>query len=146
MKKLEWSYLMLILLPVIVNASYLIGWNCETGFLANNGMASYLINTVVVVLSLGSIYFCLKLFRFKIVRNQVLNAVEEFGRKAYIKWNVIRYVILGFTLLFNFLASFLLADDTGFYCGVIVLIGCLFCHASEKNFQIMRESENEKKE
>lgn len=137
---------MLILLPVIVNTFYLIGWDCGAGFLADNAMASYVINTIVVVLSLSVVYSCLKLFKFKIVRNQVLNTQEESGRRAYIKWNAIRYVILGFTLLFDFLASFLLADDTGFYCSLIVLIGCLFCHASEKNFQMMREPENEKKE
>jgi hypothetical protein len=146
MKKLEWSYLVLILLPVIVNTFYLIGWDCGAGFLADNAMASYVINTIVVVLSLSVVYSCLKLFKFKIVRNQVLNTQEESGRRAYIKWNAIRYMILGFTLLFDFLASFLLADDTGFYCSLIVLIGCLFCHASEKNFQMMREPENEKKE
>lgn len=145
MKKLEWSYLVLIILPVVVNASYLIGLDCGGGFLADNAMASYVINTVVVMLSLSVVYICLKLFKFKIVRNQVLNTQEKSARSAYIKWNAIRYVILGFTLLFNFLASFLLADDTGFYCSVIVLIGCLFCHASEKNFQMMRESENERK-
>lgn len=137
---------MLILLPVIVNTFYLIGWDCGAGFLADNAMASYVINTIVVVLSLSVVYSCLKLFKFKIVRNQVLNIQEESGRRAYIKWNAIRYMILGFTLLFDFLASFLLADDTGFYCSLIVLIGCLFCHASEKNFQMMREPENEKKE
>jgi len=145
MKKLEWGYLVLILLPVIINTSYQIGWNCEDGFLADNGMASYLINTFAVLLSLGVIYFCLKLFKFKIVSNQVMNSDEEFGRKAYVKCNAIRYVLFAFTLLFNFLDSFLLTDNTGFYCSVIVLIGCLFCYPSEKNFQMMRESENERK-
>jgi Na+/H+ antiporter NhaD/arsenite permease-like protein len=146
MKKLEWAYMVLILLPVIVNGAYQICGSSEDGLLAENGMASYVINSLAVIVSLAAIYFCLKIFKFKKVSREVNVEDEELGRKAYIKWNAIRYVILGATLIVDFLASFLLADDSGLYCSVIVLIGCLFCHAGEKNFQMMREPENEKKE
>lgn len=144
MNRLKWGYRVSLTFFAVLGLLYLSGY-LSSGILAGNGMVSYVLNTVAVILTLAAIYSGVRLFKFKKVRESVTDTDEPAARKKYIRWNVTRYVAMGITFLFDFSTAYLLADDSGLYAGIIVFISLVFCSASEDDFQLLRNPETKEK-
>ena len=79
----------------------------------------YVIQMVMILLTLGLVPFALRLFRFGFVRRQLIAQREQ----ALLRWGLVRISILGLLLTTNTLLYYLYAYEPAFgYLAVMVLL------------------------
>jgi|GEM_PF-909468 hypothetical protein len=79
------------------------------------------IQTIDILLLLGSLPGILWLFHQKVKKNALLPSIE-LRAKQYVKWVHIRFLIIDFNLIFNILLLFLLRDFSYLLATAIVLV------------------------
>lgn len=114
-------------IPLALAALYFLGLFEGEDCLANDSKSSYILSAAAILLTLGIIYFAIKLFRFKFISKQLQTPDKTKQIKVYINWNILRYLLLLAVIIFDLYLYFVTAGTTGFYCAVIALLSASFC-------------------
>ena len=106
-------------------------------------VTTYIIQVVTCILTLGSIYICLKLFKYR----RIVNSIKTEQTKSlckYINWNTFRYIWFILMLLANMFTYYV--TDTGdvyIALGAALLLSTCFCFPSiEECEYIIKQEEN----
>lgn len=91
-----------------------------SGDLADNTQMEFIFMTVMELVTLGSAFLALRLFKFEKVKNDLVSQKET----ALKKWGTIRLVLLGAPLLINTLFYYMYMKPTFGYLAIILVL-CL---------------------
>lgn len=97
---------------------------------AEEGQLSFYYQYIAVLLTLGGVYFALRLFKYHKVADKVRG-----NDAAYQEYSIIRMAMLEFPLLFNLEGYWLFATPSYAYMAIIVLIGFAFIYPSNERYQ-----------
>jgi tellurite resistance protein TehA-like permease len=97
---------------------------------ANEGQAAFCYQYAAVLLTLGSVYFALRLFKYGKVADKV-----KGSDAAYQRYSLIRMAMLEIPLLFNIEGYWLFATPSYVYMAIIALIGFAFVYPSNERYQ-----------
>ncbi|MCR5270805.1 MAG: hypothetical protein K6D91_07290 [Prevotella sp.] len=106
----------------------------------------YVVQTVMVLLTLSLIYLCLRLFKFKGIQNDLYTRKSE----ALAFWGSIRLGLLGALLIVNTLLYYMFGNEANFgHMAVITLLVMPFVYPSASRCEAEvtpAEPENKKEE
>ncbi len=129
MTKLKTIFITIIAITALI---YLIGDYLEVdmGFLAGSSETTlYVVETVMVLLTLSLIYLMLRLFKFKRIQNDLYERKEE----ALVRWGTLRLMLLGALLIGNTLLYYMFDNEANFgHMAVITLLVMPFIYPSAK--------------
>jgi hypothetical protein len=143
MKALTVLYFAIWFIPLLLCLLYYLGIFGIRHILYDE-VTTYIIQVVTCVLTLGSIYVCLKLFKY----GQVVNSIKKEPAKSlrkYINWNTLRYIWLILMLLANMFTYYI--TDTGevyIALGAALLLSTCFCFPSAQECEYIVNSEENK--
>ena len=117
-------------LPVLI---VLIGENCEmmTGAYATSVSGTYLIETIVILLTDFCVPLSLKLFSV-VLRHKIDLMTIPQALRHYVLWCLLRLVLLALPMLGGLVAYYLTYSGKGLLCTAIALIASLFCVPGRK--------------
>ena len=129
MTKLKTIFITIIAITALI---YLIGDYLEVdmGFLAGSSETTlYIVETVMVLLTLSLIYLMLRLFKFKRIQDDLYERKEE----ALARWGTLRLMLLGALLIGNTLLYYMFDNEANFgHMAVITLLVMPFVYPSTK--------------
>ena len=111
---------------------------------------NYVIQMVMILLTLGQIPLALRLFRFTNIHRELISYPEQ----AMLKWGIIRILLLGVLLVANILLYYFYAFEPAYgYLAIIVLLSMPFilptlsrCEAETTEDEVAEQSADENKE
>ena len=134
------TYLQIFFLVNILVGAALVFF-APSDYIGNEPKVLYWINLYAIVSGLGGMFFTLRLFAFKSVRQSVRNEDEQAGFSAFCRWTKVRLGILALALWSNVVlyqaSSY---TTTPKYCMLIILVAFVFCWPSRTEFEAIRKS------
>jgi len=120
---LLWTFVALALAVVLLFES----GTLEFGYYAGSSQeAEFLLTTMMELLTLAAIPLALRLFKFKMVRNELLQRQAA----GLMKWGVLRLLMLLVPLLVNTLLYYMYANVAFGYMAIILVIVLPFVYPS----------------
>ena len=95
-----------------------------------DGQMAFYFQYIAVLLTLGGVYFALRLFKYQMIADKVRG-----NDAAYQQYSLIRMAMLEFPLLFNLEGYWLFATPSYAYMAIIVLMGFAFVYPSNERYQ-----------
>jgi hypothetical protein len=92
----------------------------ETGVLEEKKQSEFILTALMELVSLGAAFLGLRLFKFKVVHNDLINRQEP----AMMKWGTVRLLILELPMLVDTLLYYIYMNTTFGYLAVMLLL-CL---------------------
>jgi hypothetical protein len=92
----------------------------ETGLLAEDKNSEFLLTSTMELLTLGSVFLALRLFKFNVVHSQLVAQKAS----ALSKWGTLRLLLLMVPMVVNTLLYYLFMNPTFGYMAIIQLL-CL---------------------
>jgi hypothetical protein len=92
----------------------------ETGVLEEKKQSEFILTALMELVSLGAAFMGLRLFKFKVVHNDLINRQEP----AMMKWGTVRLLILELPMLVDTLLYYIYMNTTFGYLAVMLLL-CL---------------------
>ncbi len=92
----------------------------ESGILAAEKQSEFLLTALMELISLGAAFLGLRLFKFRIVHDDLINRQEP----AMMKWGTIRLLILEVPMLVDTLLYYIYMNTTFGYLAIMLLL-CL---------------------
>ena len=129
-KHLQWAYALLLIVTILI---VVIG-ECRpemTGLLADDVRATYLVETVTILLTALCTPLSLKLFAWALIHRINTQSIEK-TLKRYRCWSHLRLLMLAIPLYFGLFAYYSCLSLTGLLCTLIALVASLFCRTNEK--------------
>ena len=100
------------------------------GILADDNQIEFVFESIAILLTLASIYFSLRLFKFKKIKNALCyNPLEN-----YRKYCVLRFAMLELPLLFNILCYWLFVNSSFAWLGVLIGLAFPFVYPTKERF------------
>jgi archaellum biogenesis protein FlaJ (TadC family) len=99
-----------------------------TGFIPSTPGANYVINLISLIVTLGSVFFAMQLFKKEKQDKTLIEGDAEAKRIAHLKWNGRRIGIIfsaAFTNLIIYYGG--TYNESAMYSLIITLIGALIC-------------------
>jgi hypothetical protein len=109
----------------------------ESGILTEQVTTIYILESLAFLFTISGFYFALKLFRFRIVKKSIERA-GVIGLHSYLRWSIIRLVIIALPLWFDLLIYYWTINTNGGLLALIAATGTFFCWPSEK--KMMQET------
>lgn len=111
----------------------------EQGMAVGNSQAEFVLTVAMELLSLGQIWLALRLFKMKVVKQDLIRRKADALRK----WGVLRLMLLDIPMVFNALFYELFLNTTFGYLAIILLICHPFVYPSLSRCEAEVETENE---
>ena len=92
----------------------------ESGIMAEKKQSEFLLTALMELVSLGAAFLGLRLFKFRIVHDDLINRQEP----AMMKWGTIRLLILEVPMLVDTLLYYIYVNTTFGYLAIMLLL-CL---------------------
>ena len=118
-RKLTIIYMSLAALTLVVILLYETDM-LETGVLEEKKQSEFILTALMELVSLGAAFLGLRLFKFKVVHNDLINRQEP----AMMKWGTVRLLILELPMLVDTLLYYIYMNTTFGYLAVMLLL-CL---------------------
>lgn len=141
MKRLKIEYFLIWVVTFVLYLLYRIDV-LPQGVWATDANAQYVSGSVCVLMTLGLIYFSLKLFNL----NGIHHKIKEGGMPSYVKWCEIRMGVLAFAIFVNLTVFFATLQSLGGLCLLICLFALVFIRPSKNEFDnltLNEEASNE---
>lgn len=100
------------------------------GLLTSEPQLEFICQSVMVLVTLVSIYLSLRLFKFNGIQQQLSNDSLE----AYTKWSIIRMTLLEAPLLLNILGYWLFVNGSFAWLATILLLAFPFVYPTEQRY------------
>ena len=100
------------------------------GMLVGNPQEEFIVQTLAVLLTLGAVFFALRLFKFKYIEQKL----KESPLENYYFWSVVRMAMLEGPLVFNIAAYWLFVNGSFGWLGAILFLSFAFIYPSEQRF------------
>lgn len=97
-----------------------------TGIKADDKQSEFLMTAIMEIVSLGAAFLGLRLFKFKVISNDLVNRKE----KAMWKWGMTRLLILEAPMVINTLLYYIFMNTTFGYLAIILLLCLPFVYPS----------------
>ena len=117
------------------------GW---VGMYAGDVRATYMAETVTILLAASCVPIALKLFSWVLIRKIDVVTLPE-ALRLYALWSGVRLALLAIPVLAGFFTYYIMLSSTGALCALIGLTASLFCLPGEgrlrKELHINKEEE-----
>lgn len=110
-----------------------------SGILVENGKAIYILETITILITAGSIPLALKLFSKSINALKPSTEIDEI-LKVYKRASRLRLGILSFTFLLAIIISHLCISTTGIYCALLIGFTAFFCSPTSSKIALLIQS------
>lgn len=104
------------------------------GLYVGNISATYMAETITILLTASCVPISLKLFSWVLTRKIDIAALPK-ALRLYALWSDIRLVLLSFPVLTGFFTYYMMLSTTGVLCGMIGLTASLFCLPGEERLR-----------
>lgn len=104
------------------------------GLYVGNISATYMAETITILLTASCVPISLKLFSWVLTRKIDIAALPK-ALRLYALWSDIRLVLLSLPVLTGFFTYYMMLSTTGVLCGMIVLTASLFCLPGEERLR-----------
>ena len=118
-KQLTFVYILLAAIALAIVALYEFGV-LESGVLADSKQTEFVALTVMELTSLASAFIGLRLFKFRMIHNELVTNEEP----AMLKWGLLRLLILEVPMVVNTYLYYIYMNTTFGYLAIILLL-CL---------------------
>ena len=99
----------------------------------------YVLSSILVLVTLGAIYLCLKLVFIERIRKNI----RLQGFFSYAHWCQVRVWVLGTVILLDLLYYILTLESLGGLCALIGCLALLFINPSEGEYERLIHDDNE---
>uniref|UniRef100_UPI0035A08B1D hypothetical protein n=1 Tax=Prevotella heparinolytica TaxID=28113 RepID=UPI0035A08B1D len=96
------------------------------GLYVENISATYMAETITILLTASCVPISLKLFSWVLTRKIDIAALPK-ALRLYALWSDIRLILLSLPVLTGFFTYYMMLSTTGVLCGMIGLSASLFC-------------------
>ncbi len=104
------------------------------GLYVGNISATYMAETITILLTASCVPISLKLFSWVLTRKIDIAALPK-ALRLYALWSDIRLVLLSLPLLTGFFTYYMMLSTTGVLCAMIGLTASLFCLPGEERLR-----------
>ncbi|WP_373727565.1 hypothetical protein [Bacteroides heparinolyticus] len=104
------------------------------GLYVENISATYMAETITILLTASCVPISLKLFSWVLTRKIDIAALPK-ALRLYALWSDIRLVLLSLPVLTGFFTYYMMLSTTGVLCGMIGLTASLFCLPGEERLR-----------
>lgn len=104
------------------------------GLYVGNISATYMAETITILLTASCVPISLKLFSWVLTRKIDIAALPK-ALRFYALWSDIRLVLLSLPVLTGFFTYYMMLSTTGVLCGMIGLTASLFCLPGEERLR-----------
>ncbi|AVM56958.1 hypothetical protein C3V43_03720 [Bacteroides heparinolyticus] len=104
------------------------------GLYVGNISATYMAETITILLTASCVPISLKLFSWVLTRKIDIAALPK-ALRLYALWSDIRLVLLSLPVLTGFFTYYMMLSTTGVLCGMIGLTASLFCLPGEERLR-----------
>ena len=118
-KQLTFVYILLLAIALAIVALYEFGV-LESGVLADSKQTEFVALTVMELTSLAAAFIGLRLFKFRMIHNELVTNEEP----AMLKWGLLRLLILEVPMVVNTYLYYIYMNTTFGYLAIILLL-CL---------------------
>ena len=118
-KQLTFVYILLAAIALAIVALYEFGV-LESGVLADSKQTEFVALTVMELTSLAAAFIGLRLFKFRMIHNELVTNEEP----AMLKWGLLRLLILEVPMVVNTYLYYIYVNTTFGYLAIILLL-CL---------------------
>ena len=108
----------------------------ESGIMAAEKQSEFLLTALMELISLGAAFLGLRLFKFRIVHDDLINRQEP----AMMKWGTIRLLILEVPMLADTLLYYIYMNTTFGYLGIILVLCLPFVYPSKSRCEAETEA------
>ena len=105
-----------------------------TGLFADDARLEYVLETVVILLTMACVPLSLKLFAW-VMAKQIDPSGFRRALRLYTVWSTVRSLLLLLPALCGFVAYGLLLSNACLLCGLIALVAMLFCVPGTQRLQ-----------
>ena len=105
-----------------------------TGLYAHDVRASYIFETITILLTAILIPSSLKAFSY-ILKRQINNQSTVIAIKKYFLWSLVRLLLLFLIIIVGLSCYFLTLSSTGALCALMGITASLFCIPSEEKLK-----------
>jgi hypothetical protein len=116
-KQLTFVYVLLVAIALAIVALYELGV-LESGVLADSKQTEFVAMTVMELISLAAAFLGLRLFKFRMVHNELVCLKEP----AMLKWGMLRLLILEVPMVVNTYLYYMYMNPTFGYLAIILLL------------------------
>ena len=107
------------------------GW---VGMYAGDVRATYLAETITILLAASCVPVSLKLFSWVLIRKMDVVTLPE-ALRLYALWSGVRLALLAMPVLAGFFTYYMMWSGTGVLCALIGLTASLFCLPGEERLR-----------
>lgn len=132
-RNLNISYVFFWVLPAFLLGAGEFGL-LPVGCLVDDQRAVYYFETAGILLVAFCVPLSLKLFSL-VLKKKIDNLGIELALKQYVKWSVIRLIILEIPVIVSILCYYLASSSTGNLCMLIGMTASFFCLPGEKRLR-----------
>ena len=104
------------------------------GLYVGNISATYMAETITILLTASCVPISLKLFSWVLTRKINIATLPK-ALRLYALWSDIRLVLLSLPVLTGFFTYYMMLSTTGVLCGMIGLTASLFCLPGEERLR-----------
>ncbi|WP_373759737.1 hypothetical protein [Bacteroides heparinolyticus] len=104
------------------------------GLYVGNISATYMAETITILLTASCVPISLKLFSWVLTRKIDIATLPK-ALRLYALWSDIRLVLLSLPVLTGFFTYYMMLSTTGVLCGMIGLTASLFCLPGEERLR-----------
>ncbi|WP_373733692.1 hypothetical protein [Bacteroides heparinolyticus] len=104
------------------------------GLYVGNISATYMAETITILLTASCVPISLKLFSWVLTRKIDIAALPK-ALRLYALWSDIRLILLSLPVLTGFFTYYMMLSTTGVLCGMIGLTASLFCLPGEERLR-----------
>jgi hypothetical protein len=112
------------------------------GILTGHSTAQFYLETLAFFLSIAGVYFALKLFSLKRIK-ELIHQPDEMGIHNYFNFSLLRLAFLAIPLWLDILIYYWTMNNNGIMLALITAVGTSFCWPSEG--KLIQETSDEKK-
>ncbi len=136
-KQLTFVYILLAAIALAIVALYEFGV-LESGVLADSKQTEFVALTVMELTSLAAAFIGLRLFKFRMIHNELVTNEEP----AMLKWGLLRLLILEVPMVVNTYLYYIYMNTTFGYLAIILLLCLPFVMPTES--RCLAETSEEK--
>lgn len=122
----------LILISLLIIGEFGLAFN---GIYVDDGMTTYVLETITILVTAASIPLALKLFNKKVSSVDYTGSIESLIF-VYEKWFILRLVILGVAFALALATHYLCVSTTGSLCAILIGFSIFFCMPSKNKLLV----------
>ncbi len=129
--KVAFACFWMISILLVISGEMRSSW---VGLYVGNISATYMAETITILLTASCVPISLKLFSWVLTRKIDIAALPK-ALRLYALWSDIRLVLLSLPVLTGFFTYYMMLSTTGVLCGMIGLTASLFCLPGEERLR-----------